>query len=821
MTALVLRSDAGRLPLQDASVDMIVTSPPYFALRSYTDGGQHYAGQLGSESTPAEYIAALVACTREWMRVLKPSGSIFVNLGDKYAGAAPGQRTLPNRHAANTAWEGPRRKASADVPNKSLMLLPERYRIACVDDLGLIARAVLVWCLSGGARVYARLPGGDRPIMLRDLVRAYQPEQVQLWNGEKWTQVRGWNRTSDDDGAVEIELRTGERVGCTPNHQWPTQRGLLRADELRVGDVIQTTTLPEPEAPRRPLHLDDHLIGWFVGLYIAEGSRSGQTIQIAGHADETERHAKLRAIAAAYDGQCAVYQTSENGSTCNLSGSVLLGILDRYVSPGTAKTKRLRLAAWQRNDAFLYGVMTGYLDGDGHYDAKNDRWRLGFTANDEWAADLRTLAARLGSVVRLRRCVHKMGEQEFPGWRGEWRHERSWHHNARPDGEIVAIRASRARDFYDLGVADEPYLFALASGVLTHNSKPNGLPESVTDRVRRSHEDWVHLTKQPRYYAAVDAIREPAQRRVGALSWAARRARGDDSRYGEQRISTPGDGGMGAHPLGKLPGSVWEVATEPLRRVPGIDVDHYAAFPTEWPRRLILGWSPAGICTACGEGRRPVRVVDWTQVPHHIEHRRTLSDDEIHEWCAAFAAWCAETGVTRAALDQLCGTDGMGRHWTNPGRLGSQIPTPEQWSLIRVALDPPALLDRLVTGTTPVRVADFAIPGGAEIGRHRAVQSGRSGAHIITGYACACPDTTAPTRPAVVLDPFGGTGTTAHVATALGRTGITVDLSRDYCRLAAAPELADVRRRKVLGLDKAEPVHEGQTDLLPELSGAA
>lgn len=54
----------------------------------------------------------------------------------------------------------------------------------------------------------------------------------------------------------------------------------------------------------------------------------------------------------------------------------------------------------------------------------------------------------------------------------------------------------------------------------------------------------------------------------------------------------------------------------------------------------------------------------------------------------------------------------------------------------------------------------------------------------ITGYACACTDTDAPTTPAVVLDPFGGTGTTAIVAKALGRTGITVDMSADYCRLA-------------------------------------
>ena len=55
---------------------------------------------------------------------------------------------------------------------------------------------------------------------------------------------------------------------------------------------------------------------------------------------------------------------------------------------------------------------------------------------------------------------------------------------------------------------------------------------------------------------------------------------------------------------------------------------------------------------------------------------------------------------------------------------------------------------------------------------------------IITGYACACDVPLAPTRPAVVLDPFSGTGTVAGVARALGRYGIGMDLSADYLRLA-------------------------------------
>lgn len=75
------------LPLRDACVDLIVTSPPYFALRSYQDDGGHYDGQVGGEETPHAFVEALLAATAEMVRVLKPTGSIFVNLGDKYAGS--------------------------------------------------------------------------------------------------------------------------------------------------------------------------------------------------------------------------------------------------------------------------------------------------------------------------------------------------------------------------------------------------------------------------------------------------------------------------------------------------------------------------------------------------------------------------------------------------------------------------------------------------------------------------------------------------------------------------------------------------------------
>ena len=46
-SARIIRGNALALPLGDSIVDLIVTSPPYFGLRSYQDGGAHYDGQLG------------------------------------------------------------------------------------------------------------------------------------------------------------------------------------------------------------------------------------------------------------------------------------------------------------------------------------------------------------------------------------------------------------------------------------------------------------------------------------------------------------------------------------------------------------------------------------------------------------------------------------------------------------------------------------------------------------------------------------------------------------------------------------------------------
>jgi hypothetical protein len=74
--------------LEDASVDLVLTSPPFLALRSYLPSDHpDKAKEIGSEPTPAAFLDTLLALTAEWRRVLAPHGSICVELGDTYSGS--------------------------------------------------------------------------------------------------------------------------------------------------------------------------------------------------------------------------------------------------------------------------------------------------------------------------------------------------------------------------------------------------------------------------------------------------------------------------------------------------------------------------------------------------------------------------------------------------------------------------------------------------------------------------------------------------------------------------------------------------------------
>jgi DNA modification methylase len=143
MTTTILVGDVReRLrQLADNSIHCIVTSPPYWGLRDYG-----VDGQIGLESSPAEFIATMVEVFEELRRVLRPDGTCWVNMGDSYAAGGQGAGAGPCKQDTNKGTlrlDRPRR-APGGLKPKDLCMMPHRLAIA-LQDAGWWVRQDIVW----------------------------------------------------------------------------------------------------------------------------------------------------------------------------------------------------------------------------------------------------------------------------------------------------------------------------------------------------------------------------------------------------------------------------------------------------------------------------------------------------------------------------------------------------------------------------------------------------------------------------------------------------------------------------------------------------
>ena len=265
-------------------------------------------------------------------------------------------------------------------------------------------------------------------------------------------------------------------------------------------------------------------------------------------------------------------------------------------------------------------------------------------------------------------------------------------------------------------------------------SKPNPMPESVTDRPTKAHEYVFLLSKQARYFFDQEAVRE--SHAPGSFEHHARYHSGDGFGYhnknGEHGMGK-GHTGLGALPNGPNPAgrnirSVWEIATQPYPEA------HFATFPEELARRCIAAGCPEQVCRVCGKARE--RVLERMEVKaSYGETRGRYSNDE---------------GILSAS------TKGIGKSRQYYRSLGMEGPPPPETLGFT---DCGCLLSERGNGR------NFDGPA----------QASRSSA----------PRSESKYRPGVVLDPFIGSGTVAYVARKLGRHAIGIDLSAEYLQLAA------------------------------------
>jgi DNA modification methylase len=131
-------------PLEDNSVDCCVTSPPYWGLRDYKD-----RDQIGLEKSPEEYVQKMVRVFNEVYRVLKPTGTLWLNLGDSYAhnGAAyhNGKSTLIGRKQGEEMGQAKRFvKEGVGLKPKDLVGIPWMVAFA-LRSAGWYLRQDIIW----------------------------------------------------------------------------------------------------------------------------------------------------------------------------------------------------------------------------------------------------------------------------------------------------------------------------------------------------------------------------------------------------------------------------------------------------------------------------------------------------------------------------------------------------------------------------------------------------------------------------------------------------------------------------------------------------
>jgi len=761
------------------SVQMVMTSPPYWGLRDY---GTDKTVEIGSESTPGEYVAKMVEVFNEVRRVLRNDGTVWLNMGDSYSSGTIGRNDkidgggLYRPGVTVDGWKPSMvraRKQLKTIASGNLVGMPWRLALALQAD-GWILRQDIIWCLSGGTWIYVRSQKGDMPMMVQDVARL-DPSTVKLWNGEKWTGLRGtsWSKRTGDE--IEILLRSGERISCTPAHRFPLDSGKLTAAEnLQTGDCLLSTILPEPATPIdcRHLGLD---AAWLAGLYLAEGCgvERDNKMQIAGHRKELARWNRVVKIVKSYGGHATLSMIGNN-QTIRVYGKVVCAVVRELITGNNAKTKHFSSVVWKYSNSFLRELMAGYLHGDASNDGS--RYRLDFCRNNSLERDIRTACARLGWTLTLNQCWASYNGDRFPSYRGEIRKSRSGHWNEKNRNEIVQIRKARCRKLYSLGVEDEPNIFALASGVLTHNSKPSPMPESVRNRCTKAHEYLFLLVKRKGYYYDAEAIKDNALKEwvASELSLAKPRPKQfmmTSEQRGTQRTQFADNTYHSNIPQNTCnKRSVWTIASE------GYPGAHFATFPRKLVEPCILaGTSAKGCCVECGAPWRRVMGSRQLKRDRPNEYVKRTGEPGTGNSCANTVAG---VDVKTVGWEPTCECFGkfVKRKVAKNSHNDGQVPT--GWAVGEGSHD---VVDH---SKRPRRSQE-------EQQKRRRAASAKieQQTQLITEYVSDLSLDSHLTKPCIVLDPFVGSGTVCCVALVNGRWSWGIDLSKKYLENNAVPRI--------------------------------
>lgn len=245
----------------EASVQTCVTSPPYWGLRDYG-----VEGQIGLEATPDAYVQRMVQVFREVRRVLRPDGTLWLNLGDSYcADVRKGREYMGvGKNDAHNVWFN---RTADGLKPKDLVGIPWRVAFALQAD-GWYLRSDIIWhkpnpmpesvtdrptkaheyifLLAKSARYYYNAPAIREPYAAST---TKQFEQVYTGQGTKDYAASGVQNPSDVKRRIVDKQRGHVRRHAGFNDRWDAMK---KAEQQQSGankrSVWTVATQPYPEA---------------------------------------------------------------------------------------------------------------------------------------------------------------------------------------------------------------------------------------------------------------------------------------------------------------------------------------------------------------------------------------------------------------------------------------------------------------------------------------------------------------------------------------------------------------------------------------------
>jgi len=223
--------------LPEESIDTVVTSPPYWGLRSYLpDNHPDKQKEIGLEPTLDSYINHLIEVMSELKRILKKTGVIFWNHADSYGGSGGASGKYPEAHPEGNVGGRfgidkrkisifPSKPPALHLTPKCMLLQNYRFIIRCIDELGLILRDVIIWAKKIWIAKENKTIGNAMPSSVRDrCVFTYEPVFMLVKNKKYFFDqdalrvpyTQSLNRWGGNElkarGKSEWDSRTGQKT---------------------------------------------------------------------------------------------------------------------------------------------------------------------------------------------------------------------------------------------------------------------------------------------------------------------------------------------------------------------------------------------------------------------------------------------------------------------------------------------------------------------------------------------------------------------------------------------------------------------------------